>query len=247
MKTRYSRRTSALTPLRLLIAGALAAVLLIMLGVRLFAPGVFDLAASPLWALGDSLTKELAPDPQGSLEDLSRQVEELRNENLALQARLRDVGAERSVPSESGLLSAVLARPPVSPYDVLVVDRGASDGAADGMIAYAQGVPVGTVSEISERSSRVLLYSAPERITEGWIGESRQPVTLIGAGSGAFEADVARELEVAEGELVYVPPGALPLGRVERIESHASSPRKTLRIKPLVNPLTLTWVRLLPL
>lgn len=248
MKTRYSRRTSVLTPVRLLVAGVLGIVLIIVLSVRVLAPGAFDTVASPLWSFGDSMTREFAAEPAQSAEALSLQVQELANENLLLRTRLRDVGAERELPSDSGLLAGVRARPPVSPYDVLVLDIGSGAGVADGMVAYALGVPVGTVAQVNGSSARVLLYSAPERITEGWIGESRNPVTLIGIGSGAFEADVARELPVAEGELVYVPgSGAVPIGRVERIESHASSPRSALRIKPLVNPLTLTWVRLLSL
>ncbi len=232
----------------MLVAAIVVVVFLAVLGVRTFAPGVFDFVASPLWSFGTSMTREFAPEPAQSAEELSLQLIALREENEMLRARLQDVGAERELPNEAGLLAGVLARPPVSPYDVLVVDRGTDTGVVQGMVAYALGVPVGSVAEANGRSSRVLLYSAPERITEGWIGENRLPVTLIGAGSGAFEADVARELEVVEGDLVYVPgPGALPIGRVERIESNASSPRTVLRIKPLVNPLTLTWVRLMPL
>ncbi len=248
MKTRYTRKTNIVTPGRALIAGSIFVLLVAVLGVRTFMQSVFDVAAAPLWSFGDSMTATFAEEPSElSAGELSLQVQELANENLLLRSRLRDVGAERELPSDTGLLAGVLARPPVSPYDVLVVDLGSDAGVGQGMIAYALGVPVGTVAEVNARSARVLLYSAPERITEGWIGENRLPVTLIGAGSGVFEADVARELAVTEGELVYVPPGALPIGRVVRIESHASSPRSVLRIQPLVNPLALTWVRLLSL
>ena len=220
-------------------------VLIVLLALRAFAPGLFDLAASSLWSFGTTMTQQFEKDPSTSVQDLQTRIEELSNENEVLKARLQDVGAARELPSETGLLAGVLSRPPVSPYDVLVVDQGTNAGAQEGMVAYAQGVPIGTVAEANARTSRVLLYSSPERFTEGWVGEQRLPLTLIGGGAGTFEADVARELEVAEGDMVYVPgPGALPIGRVERIESHASSPRSVLRIRPLVNPLALTFVRL---
>lgn len=231
--------------MRALVAGIFALLLFVFLIFRAFFPGMLDLLASPLWSAGSFATDALRQDPSASVEELSLRVAELENENLLLRERLQDVGAERELPSDTGLLAGVKARPPVSPYDVLVIDRGEEHGVVYGMVAYALGVPIGSVAETNASSARVVLYSAPERITEGWIGEARTPVTLIGAGAGAFEADVPRESGVLEGDLVYVPgAGALPLGRVEQIEAHASSPRSQLRIRPLVNPLALTWVRL---
>ncbi|HYD93615.1 MAG TPA: rod shape-determining protein MreC [Candidatus Paceibacterota bacterium] len=248
MKTQFSRRTSVLTPRRGLVLIGVVVVLLLLFGLRTLFPSALTAIVSPLWSAGTSATALLSlGDESGPDAALVTELELLRNENEALRTRLRDVGADRAVPQDIGLLAGVLARPPLSPYDTLILDRGADHGITEGALIYAQGVPIGTVAQVVGQSSRALLFSAPERITEGWVGESRLPVTLIGAGSGVFEADVPREHPVVEGDLVYVPgPGALPIGRVERIESHASSPRALLRIRPLVNPLALTWVRILP-
>lgn len=248
MKTQFSRRASVVTPARALIALGVVILLLIALLVRFAFPGTISSLAKPLWSAGEAAT-ELVPidGAHPSIATLEEENAALANENELLRARLRDVGAERSLPQDSGTLAGVLARPPLSPYDTLVLDQGSEDGITEGSLVYAQGVPIGTIAEAGSATSRALLFSAPERITEGWIGENRLPVTLIGAGSGVFEADVPRETPVAEGDLVYIPgPGALPVGKVERVASQPSSPRAQLRIRPLVNPFALTWVRILP-
>ena len=60
---------------------------------------------------------------------------------------------------ESGILAGVVARPPVSPYDTLVLAAGRVDGVEVGMEAFgAVGVPVGVVSSVLEDFSRVTLF-----------------------------------------------------------------------------------------
>lgn len=251
MKTQYSRRTSGLLPLAArLPAVIVVCILLVLLVFRIFFPSTLAMLAAPLWQVGTYFSgkAELSEGREAVEAERDRlRVENtgLAAENAMLRARLQDVGASSEIPNDEGVLAGVLARPPLSPYDTLILDRGSTEGVEVGAVVYAQSAPIGTIAEVGQGSSRALLYSSSGRATEGWIGEDRLPVTLRGEGAGAFSSDVPRDLAVVEGDVVYLPgPGALPIGTVMRVESHPSSPRTVLHIRPLVNPFALTFVRI---
>ncbi len=241
MKTQYFRRTkSFLSPQQSIFAIGAGVIVLILIVLRLALPGVFTALVSPLWGMGSFFTgqahlTEDAATLEARVHALEAENEALRNENLAL--------TENSSDETHGIAAGVVARPPLSPYDMLILGLGTDAGIYAGMQAFSKGIPVGTVESVSEGSARVALYSSSGRQTEGWVGEARVPITLKGLGGGAFQADVPRESGVVEGDLVYIPgPGALPMGVVVTIESNASSPRSLVRIRPMANPFTMTSV-----
>ncbi len=166
----------------------------------------------------------------------------LRNENMRLAARIADEGQ-----GTEGTEALVSARPPMTPYDMLVLDKGTDDAVYDGMRVYARGVFIGLIENASRQSSKASLFSAPGRETEAWVGDARIPITLQGAGAGSFRANAPREAAIAVGDTVYLPgAGATPAGVIASIDSHPSSPRSTLSIRPLVNIFSLSSVRVLP-
>lgn len=215
--------------------------------IRFFAPDAFIALLSPLSSAGDAATKAFSRSSDAAAlarenERLASENRLLINENAALRARLSE---QDSVSGDGGVAAGVLLRPPLAPYDVLVVGKGSEDGVLPGAIAFSEGVPVGTVADLSPRTARVLLFSSAGRETEGWVGEERLPLRMLGKGAGAFSAEVSKEAAVAEGDVVYLPgPGAIPVGSVAKIETHPSSPVATLSIRPLVNPFSLTFVRI---
>lgn len=238
------------------MAALLTLLILIALALRFLVPGLLTSLAAPLWSLGGPLTQkvgELVPyQSRAALlkerDGYARETEALRNENAALGARITDLerllgGRTQGVP---GILAGVLARPPVSPYDVLIVDQGALAGVRVGSHAFGPGgVPVGIVTETNPRTSRVTLYSETGRVTEGWAGAARIPMKLTGTGAGGFDAEIPGTAGTTVGDQVFVPgPGALPIGSVVQIITDPSSPSVELHIRPYVNPFSLTWVTL---
>ncbi|HRH24049.1 MAG TPA: rod shape-determining protein MreC [Candidatus Paceibacterota bacterium] len=241
MKTQYFRRPkSFLSPQQSIVAIGAGVIILILIVLRLALPGVFTALFTPLWNLGNFFTgqahrTEDAATLEARVLALEAENETLRNENRAL--------TENSDDETRGIVAGVVARPPLSPYDVLILGEGTDQGLYEGMQAFSKGIPVGTLESVSAGSARVALYSSSGRATEGWVGEARVPITLYGLGGGAFQADVPRESGVVEGDMVYIPgPGALPMGVVVAIESNASSPRSLVRIRPMANPFTMTSV-----
>lgn len=263
MKTPFSRtrrsRNALLGPGSSVFILLAIVVVVILFILRTFFPGVVATLAGPLWSAGS-----LATDASGGVaaffgdkvnlmqerDAFAREVEALRAQNAVLAARTTDLERLFGTRTEhtSGVLAGVLVRPPVSPYDTFVIDQGSRDGLAVGqMVRGAGGIPLGSVESVSADTARVLLYSAPGRVTEGWVGELRTPVSLEGASAGAFRTSVPRESIVAVGEQVYLPGGgALPIGTVVRVDTDPSSPQAVIHVKPFSNPFSITWVTVSP-
>lgn len=252
MKMRsYRNRNALLSGVNWQIGLFLLLIVVLFVALRIFAPGLLAALASPLWRAGASATGAVGV-PLASLtsaEELRLQNERLvaeraalQAENAVLSARLADLSAPDAV--AEGIPAGVLSRPPVSPYDTLIIALGADAGAVAGARVFAPGgVPIGVVESSSTRSARVVLYSESGRKTEGWVGEARNPITLTGESAGAFSSVVPRESAIVEGETVYLPgPGALPVGYVIRIARDPSSPEARVFVRPVVNPFSLTWV-----
>lgn len=237
-------------------SGAFVLVCSILL-LRLLLPNIYFRLVSPLFAFGDRLSGSAhaffagfsaISQVQLRAEQLALDNEILMNENRILQTEndsLRSVlgtGAR----SSGGIIASIVARPPMSPYDTLIVAAGAEDGVMANMEAFASGgVPIGVVRTVSSRYSEVILFSAWGVTTQGWIGKDRIPVELSGGGGGTFQTSLSRAAAVAEGDSVYLPgPGQLPMGRVLRIDDDVSSPSVTLRIVPFVNFFSLGTVEL---
>lgn len=241
------------------VALALFVLVFIFAILRFVLPGTLITVAKPFWFVGSSLSAGV-----GNVSSFFTDKVALTNErdrlladnaayyakNAMLNARVMDL--ERLLGNRTervnGILAGVLSRPPVSPYDVLIVDTGSDAGVSVGNRADGPGgMPLGEVESVTKSSARILLYSTPGKETESWIGETRIPVTLIGEGSGAMSAVVAREAGITVGDLVYASgPGALPVGSVTVVGNDPSSPRSRVDIRPLLNPFSVTWVTIIP-
>jgi cell shape-determining protein MreC len=233
---------------------AIVAVLL-----RIFVPSFFARLTTPIFVVGNSLshgfsgigaqfTDKATLVAQRDAAIAAQESLAAQNETLAAKAtdlqKLLGVRAQASV----GVLAAVLARPPVSAYDELVVDAGSVQGIAPNASVYGDnGVPVGTISSVTAHAARVMLYSSPGRQTNALIGGSHTPVMLTGNGAGTFTGSVPRDASVAVGDAVYVSgSGSLAIGTILAIDRSPSSPSATIHVKPYVSPFTIAWVTISP-
>jgi len=228
---------------------ALACAFAVLL-LRLLAPNFFWHIATPIFKSADALTAKSHSffNSFGDTAKLALKNEQLANENATLasenQALLQKVKDTSELPS--GILAGVVARPPESPYDTLILAAGKNAGVAVGMEAFgAGGVPLGVVSSVLADFSRVTLFSSPGTTIAGWVGRANLPLTIFGAGAGAMNATAARSAGIVVGDIVSGPgPGMLPIGTVVRVDSDPSSPSVTLRIQPARNLFSLSWVLL---
>ena len=224
---------------------------------KIFLPNVLIAMSTPLWNGGTKLEAGVgnAFSSFGNAQALTEQntalnaeVLTLQNQNAVLTARTQDLtkllGGQTD--ASSNILAGVLARPPLSPYDTLVVAAGSQQGVVVGAPVFAQGgVPFGTVKSTTNDSATIILLSTPSLTTNGWIGDNRIPLTLIGMGAGAFTATLPKTATISVGDSAYVSgPGAVPIGTVVRIDSDPSSPTVVIHIQPIVNIFSVTWVEI---
>ncbi len=162
----------------------------------------------------------------------------LQRENEELKGLLGRRGSGRDV------LALVLARPPLSFYDTLVVDAGSSDGIAVGDKVYAEGtVLVGDISEVFGTTARVSLFSTPGRVLPIVFGSSTVQAQATGRGGGNFEARLPVSLEVKEGDTITLPHiRSHVFGIVEEVMVDSTDSLQTVLFKAPVNMHELRFV-----
>jgi len=233
--------------------GALALALIALL-FRLIAPNLFWQATAPAFRVADFLSEKNhavfssfgdSAKLAAKNEQLLRENAALANENHALLERNMSIEALARLSSPS-IVAGVVARPPASPYDTLVLSRGSDAGVTLGQEAFGEGgVPLGVVSSVLADFSRVTLFTSPNMIVDGWVGQATLPLVVYGAGAGVMRASLVRSAGVVEGDIIFAPgPGKLPIGTVVRVDGDSSSPSVTLQIRPAVNPFSVSWVEL---
>lgn len=188
---------------------------------------------------------------------LTREAEELRLLVVGMEADLllsravekenRDIklALDRIETPEQFILARVLLKPNLSPYDTIILDIGERDGVAAGDHVFAEGVAhIGVVQEVYERTSKVLLLSAPGQSTVARLSGSGIDVELLGRGGGSFEVQISRDVVVAEDEAVVIPALFSTLvGRVVRSVTDPRDPFQTVFIKTPINIQMLDFVQ----
>lgn len=259
MKRTFLARRNAFLSSANLSWGSYALIVAILLFLmRLMAPNFFWQVFTPVFRSADSLTagSHAFFSSFGDTATLSLENENLVQENAALasenQALLQKTASLEALLDSSttgkniaqGILAGVVARPPESPYDTLIIAQGSRGGVAPGYEVFGAGnVPIGVVSAALGDFSRVTLFSSPGMSIAGWVGSAHIPLTITGVGAGSMSASIARSAAVATGDSVFAPgPGMLPIGTVTRIDESPSAPSMTLRITPTLNLFSVSWV-----
>jgi cell shape-determining protein MreC len=230
-------------------------IVIFLVGIRFLFPGFFITLASPLWRLGTYLSTEtrygaaVFQNPAALMKERDTAITNeivLENENQILAAKVAGLTQllGTRVEAAPGIVAGVLARPPVAPYDILIVDQGTAAGVEPQALVYGPGgIPIGTVTFVTQYSARITLYSSSGISTPVLVGQTHMPLVLTGAGAGAFDASAPRESGILVGDNVYAGgPGALPIGTISSIDSDPASPTEVLHVHPFTQPFSLTWV-----
>jgi cell shape-determining protein MreC len=162
----------------------------------------------------------------------------LAQENMDLKYIL-----ERKNPKTPMILSAILSKPNISPYDTLVIDVGEKDNIKVGDTVFAFGsVPIGRIAQTYSKSSKVVLFSNSGEKTEVVVSRKSLPAPAVniflealGRGGGNFEIILPRDFTLVKGDELILP-GITPhvLGVVESIISDPRDPFvKALLVSPV--------------
>ncbi len=211
--------------------------------------------ARPFWQTGFSISSGALRSPAELLaenESLKRRLSDIEmqvasssvgaiiRENAELKAGL---GRASSTPK---LLAAVLMRPPLAPYDELVLDIGQDKGISSTTRVYASNnVLIGRVRESYAHTSKAVLFTSPGHTYPVFIGSSHIPASAIGQGGGQYRADVPHGASIGVGDIVTDPSlNDGVFGSVVSVETDPSNPFDTVFIVPPVNQYEIRWVYL---
>lgn len=102
--------------------------------------------------------------------------------------------------------AGVLIHPPETPYDILIVDAGESDGVVEGdMVSLPEGGALGRVTEVYENQSKVELYSGSGVEINAYLERNNVAVKLIGRGGGSFGLELPRDVQIEPGDRMLMP------------------------------------------
>ncbi len=148
-------------------------------------------------------------------------IARLMSENEELRALLGDSKDER-------ILAGVIARPPNTPYDTLIIDRGTAHNIVEGAIVYhANEHAIGMVSRVYEKIAVVTLFSSDGVESTVYVYGPDVFAYAYGEGGGVIRISLPQGILVKEGDAVVLPSLHMgDLGVVERVVSLSTKPEQ---------------------
>lgn len=143
---------------------------------------------------------------------------------------------------ESRILAVVLAKPPQSPYDTIVLDIGEKHGISIGDRIFGLGdAALGEIISVHDSVSNARLFSSAETETHAIIERTDQTIIMNGTGGGGFESKVPQDTDIQINDVVVLPKSKVSVvGIVVNIESAVTSSFKRVIIQ---SPLNLNYIR----
>lgn len=257
MKTTFRQRNSHSSPLKKRLVFVASTFLITFFAFYFFRSPIVSLSSS-IWQTDNSISRGFA-----NTLSFFKSKSELIDENTLLKEKIASYEIElstkkvleasldellmtfgREVLRDDALAGAVLRRPPETPYDLLVLDVGATSGVDVGdRVSLPEGGALGLVLEVLERESKVSLYSTSNTETNAILERNSLPIVIYGEGGGSFSATVPRDSAVEVGDKVLLP-GILPelVAVVSHIEIHPTDSLKKIFLRSVANPSELRFV-----
>jgi cell shape-determining protein MreC len=166
----------------------------------------------------------------------------LRQENTSLKEALG-----RKDEKSNSVLAYVLSKPGITLYDEMIVDAGSNFNVKVGDLVSADGtIVLGEIGEVFDKTSKVVLFSTPNRVTNVLLGPNSIQAEAKGVGSGNFVVRLPKETELKEGDTVIVPSiSPNVFGIVEKIVSESTDTFQNVYFKNPVNLLELKFVQII--
>jgi len=232
-----------------------AILIVIIIAIRFLLPsmfmGFFTAIARPFWRMEFSLSSGQLSSAETLLsanQDLLRKLDEANVKSQSITALIAENEQLKALMGRASttdlILAAVIQKPPMAPYDELILDAGTNLGFEVGDMVYAADrVPVGKISSVMSNSSRVLLFSSSGQSFNVFIGKSNNPAMAIGKGGGHYSAELPRSVNISEGDIVGVPSLKSNLfGIVDATVADPSQPFQTILFSAPINIYELRWV-----
>ena len=202
--------------------------------------------SKPIWFLSDVTTNSFT-----KIRDFFILKNDLIKENLSLkdqvvELQLKTIDYDTVVKENQGLknqygrvesssriLSGVLSKPPLSPYDTLIIDVGASQGVTLGNKVYLSGnIIIGLITSVTSRASLVRLFSSGGEKQEAILSRTGASFELVGRGGENLQIEVPKDTDILWGDsFVYPGLSSSIIGNVYYIDTNSQSSFKTIYLR----------------
>ncbi len=191
-------------------------IFLLVWAILSFFGGALVTVVSPLWQAENSFSR-VVKKTWSHLEsrqelvdqnfDLKGRVSSLELEVASLKISLEQERAFYALlgraPVGGEVVASVVARPPQSPYDVILIDAGSREGVTeDARVYLPEGPALGLITEVFNSSAKVKLFSTAGEKLDAVLERGSVPVVLEGRGAGNFRLKIPREVEVFAGDKI---------------------------------------------
>jgi len=188
--------------------------------------------------------------------DLEAKVKRLEDSELSLQLQLQIASYTQTenaelrellqITPQDSVLGSVLAWPPKTGYDTLLIEAGSPVSIGD-LVLGRGTAPIGTVERVEGRYAYVKLFSQGNHVTQVRVGEERAPLELVGRGGGSALIIAPNNFVATQGDSVFLPyNGNTLLGRIGAIETNPASSTKNLWVVFPKHFYAYTWVSIVP-
>lgn len=195
-------------------------------------------ALSPFWSTAEDIEQGIHEEFLFIVGDKRKLVQENRDLKERV-VRLEDLLTLDSIdreetyisPSgEEGVYAEIYSKPPASPYDTYLVNKGTRDQLEEGDDAYATTADyiVGFIEKVYPTHALVRSFSYPGFETKALLYEGME-VTLIGQGGGMFVVVLPMDVDVEKGRYVrYASEDTPVLGVV--VDTHSNETEGLQRV-----------------
>lgn len=201
----------------------------LLISIQFFFPQALTSAvittAKPLWMIrsgvGNSFsgffglfsrTSTLRKENESLREELyalkvrEAEFNQIKIEYEDLRAFLGDTASSTSANMNGMILARVLSKPPFTPYDSFVVDKGSDVGVVVGDLVYANNaLVIGRISAVTSRASFVRLFSSGGETLEFFVSRTGVSVAVSGKGGGNFELYMPKDFDIVVGDTLSEP------------------------------------------
>lgn len=219
-------------------------VLLIGIFGRTMLGGVVTFVTHPIFVVGHYIETSSATIPVylrerttllNQIQTLQQEIESQRGIATTVSVITEENKELRSLlgaTSSPSVLAGIIARPPYSPYDIVLIDKGARDGVLSGApVYYGSNMVLGYVRVVYEQYSLVTLFSSPNVESTVYVFGPNIFATAYGEGGGTIRMSIPQGIVVKEGDTVILPSlaGGV-LGTVSVVQSIPTEPEQNAYI-----------------
>ena len=231
--------------------GALFVILLLIFLFNQFAFWV----GGPMWKIHESISGKIVSTAsffstklslQNENHNLKKKLDEKNAEIIVVKSQLdlykqldsyiamKDIGANEVV-------VRVVSRPPQTPFDVLVIEAN-DEGINPGQKIYFAGIPAGIIESRNGLYAKVFLFSNPASQFRALVGSNKIEADAKGKSQGNIYLTLPKNVEVKNGDIVYLADGTLPIGTVSEVDNNTSTSFIDVYVKMPFSPSRVDWL-----